>query len=249
MKPLTLVHTVETPSVTLAPIVAVLVFMLSQAVSTVFFTALHLEDVHDLTLSHAVEIPDFTALYAFAVLVLIPSHAPEIFSLMAPHAFAVPVLMFSQALPMPVFNLFSAPSKNLVILPQASRIPPNSPSIRYLPISAKTVDGEWMPNASLKPWTKPPTNSLMASQTDSQPSLIPSMIDLPMLTNPSFAALNRSFIFVGSSLKKSATSLTTDGIVSVKKRGNVSVKNVEKPDLILSQSSPALLGIVSVTNV
>lgn len=122
------------------------VLMLVQAEDSPLLIPFHALVVPDLMALQAFEIPVLTVLQADDTPDLMPFHALLITPLIPVHAVVAVDLILLHALLKKVFNFSITPEKKSVILCQALEMPCFSPSIRNVPISANTVDGEWRPN-------------------------------------------------------------------------------------------------------
>ena len=122
--------------------VVTVVFKLFQVVSRDVLMLFQMEDVFSFRASQAAPIFSFTSVKTAPAFSLMPSQMARSVSWMLFQTSAVFSRMASHA-----------PVKNSAIPLQLSLIPWSRPAIRFSPISAKTVDGEWIPNSSFTPLT------------------------------------------------------------------------------------------------
>ena len=105
-------------------------------------------------LVNAPETVSFTFVQMDVAVPLIPDQAPEsVGAILSFHADDAAPLIFSQAPPIREESPERELSKNPVTVPHALDIPLNKPAIRLSPISANTVDGEWIPKKSFTAFT------------------------------------------------------------------------------------------------
>lgn len=135
-------HVVLIVDFRLLQVVLASVLTLPQVVESEVLMFVHAVEVLVLTLSHAVEMVVFMLFQTVLAVDLIPSQVVERKLLMLPHTVEAVLLMAFQASEQACLIPSNFSEKNSTMLCQVSAIPCRRPSIRKVPISANTVEGE-----------------------------------------------------------------------------------------------------------